>query len=173
MLLLDTNYDGAFVDSIHLPICPKKYWVLLCMIDFEEILGDWVSLNWGMEFKPHYDIFRTPLWKQVSSVWAPLHLTMKLPAHWKLNLPSFKTEAPFQKMIFTRKFRLQKLALISVFHFFLSAILLHHNQLLGIIDGTQAHSPSGQSLQFYQSSPKRWWDLETLGCYVLWSYKQM
>ena len=61
MLLLDTNYDGAFVDSIHLPICPKKYWVLLCMIDFEEILGDWVSLNWGMEFKPHYDIFRTPL----------------------------------------------------------------------------------------------------------------
>ena len=103
----------------------------------------------------------------------PLHLTVKLPAHWKLNLPSFKTEAPFQEMIFTRKFRLQKLALISVFHFFLSAILLHHNQLLGIIDGTQAHSPSGQSLQFYQSSSKRWWGLETLGCYVLWSYKQM
>lgn len=47
-----------------------------------------------------------------------LHLTVKLPAHWKLNLPSFKTEALFQEMIFTRKFRLQKLALISVSLFF-------------------------------------------------------
>ena len=139
---------------------------------FWGILGDWVSLNWGMEFKPHYDIFRTPLWTQVSSVWAPPP-NSEAPSPLKTEPSFIQNWSPFPRNDFYKKIQASKLALISVFHFFLSAILLHHNQLLGIIDGTQAHSPSGQSLQFYQSSSKRWWGLETLGCYVLWSYKQM
>ena len=74
------------------------------------LIGGW-SLNPIMIFLELPYESRCPLC-------GPLHLTVKLPAHWKLNLPSFKTEAPFQEMIFTRKFRLQKLALISVSLFF-------------------------------------------------------
>ena len=107
MLLLDTNYDGAFVDSIHLPICPKKYWVLLCMIDFEEILGDWVSLNWGMEFKPHYDIFRTPLWKQVSSVWAPPP-NSEAPSPLKTEPSFIQNWSPFPRNDFYKKIQASK-----------------------------------------------------------------
>ena len=74
------------------------------------LIGGW-SLNPIMIFLELPYESRCPLC-------GPLHLTVKLPAHWKLNLPSFKTEALFQEMIFTRKFRLQKLALISVSLFF-------------------------------------------------------
>ena len=75
------------------------------------LIGGW-SLNPIMIFLELPYESRCPLC-------GPLHLTVKLPAHWKLNLPSFKTKAPFQEMIFTRKFRLQKLALISVSLFFI------------------------------------------------------
>ena len=119
MFLLDTNYDGAFVDSIHVPICPKKYWVYCCAWSILRKSSEaGFPLIEGWSLNPIMIFLELP-YESRCPLCGSLHLTVKLPAHWKLNLPSFKTEALFQEMIFTRKFRLQKLALISVSLFFI------------------------------------------------------